>query len=106
MRLLGALACEEVGCGLGENETDGKVRGAGKGVQDIGDFNGCYGAAGCEKEMVFAVVGVLRRNEWGVAGNICSGDVVFGVDHLQHRCDISSCPSVEYQGGRCLIILS
>lgn len=72
---------------------------AGKGVQDIGDFYGSYGAAGCEKEMVFAVVGVFRGYKWGVAGHICSGDVVFGMDHLQHLCDISSWPSMEYQGG-------
>jgi len=99
MRLFDALACEEVGCGLGENETDGEVRVVGKGVQYIGDFNGCYGAAGCEKEMVLVIVGVLRGYEWGVAGEISSRDVVFGVDHLQHLCDTSSWPFMEYQGG-------
>ncbi len=99
MRLFSTLACEEVGCGLGENETDREVRVAGEGVQDIGDFNGCYGAAGCEKEMVFVVAGVLRGYEWGAAGDICSWDVVFGVDHLQHLCDTSNWPSMEYQGG-------
>jgi hypothetical protein len=48
---------------------------------------------------VFVVAGVLRGYEWGAAGDICSWDVVFGVDHLQHLCDTSNWPSMEYQGG-------
>ncbi len=59
MRLFCTLAGEEVGCGIGEYEPNREIRVVGEGVQDVRDFDGCYRATGREKEMVFAVVGVL-----------------------------------------------
>lgn len=42
MRLFGALAGEEVGGGLGEEEYYGEVRVVREGVDDVGDFDCCY----------------------------------------------------------------
>jgi len=42
MRLFRALACEEGGCGLGEHEADGQIGMVREGMEDVGDFDGCY----------------------------------------------------------------
>ena len=42
MRLFRALACEKGGCGLGEHEADGQIGVVREGMENVGDFDGCY----------------------------------------------------------------
>ena len=58
MGLFRALTREEIGSGFCEDEADGEVGVVRESVENVGYFNGCYGTAGCEKEMVFPVIGI------------------------------------------------
>ena len=46
----------------------------GEGLEDVGDFNGCYAAGGCEEEVGFLIVvgggekGCAEGGEFGVGG--------------------------------------
>lgn len=42
MWLFGALAAEEVSCGLGEDEADGDIWVVGEGLEDVRDLDRCY----------------------------------------------------------------
>lgn len=62
--LLSGLVLEEFHSGFGEEQADGEVGVVREGGEDVGDFDGCYGAGCCEEEMVFAVVEVVGCFEW------------------------------------------
>jgi len=59
MRLLGALAREEVRGRFGQNEPDRQVRVPRERRKDVWDFDGRHGAAGREKQVVFPVRSVI-----------------------------------------------
>ena len=70
-------------------------------MEDIRDFYGRDRAAGREEEMVFAIVRVL-----GGYKHLRAGDVVLGVDHLQHfRGFFVKRLLWRDQGGKCLHII-
>lgn len=86
MWLFRALAREELGRGLGEDEADGEVGVMRERGEDIGNFDRGYGSAGCQQEMVFPIGGVRS------CGKRRSGAayVVFWGYYLQHFYKVSN----------------
>lgn len=66
--MFGALAREEAGGGLREDEADGEVGPVGESVQDVGELDGGDAAACCQEEVPFAVLGVVGGEEWNGGG--------------------------------------
>lgn len=72
-RLFGGLVSEEIARRGGEDDADGEIGMVGECVKDVRDFDGGYGAAGCEEEVVFSILRMVRGFEGGVKGPVVVG---------------------------------